>query len=113
MERGTPTKPRTVELPTNSATGTDLVTLTEVNDPNIVSVAVSYQDAIAFLWAKDVTTADAEFAKGSYMVYRSGDTQHEIPARGAPGILFIRRFGPGAALPGGLSYHFIQGAERL
>lgn len=118
MERGTPKRPRTFELPGSGAGVNQILEFQEANSEAIVSAMVSFAQEIAWTFAKDRNQAIDFFDNArddghyEYFIYRTGDNQYEIPCRGMPGNLYIRA---SSAIPNtarGLSIAFIVGGER-
>ncbi len=108
MERGNVFKPRTGVLP---ASTDDPFELQECSRKEFVSVMISYDVPIAWVFADNNAQALDLFSKGLYFIYRGGETQFEIPCRGVQPFLYVRR-AAGVAIPAGLSTALVQGSER-
>lgn len=121
MERGKPIRPRTFDLPSNTATESQILEFRESNTTATVTAMVSYSVEIAWTFAESRTAAIDYFdnARGDghfeYFIYRTPDNQYEIPCAGKPGNLYIRAAvaaNPVSKLVRGLSICFVRGGER-
>jgi hypothetical protein len=115
MERGTPTRPRTFNLPGQNDTPLEF---TQGNTKEFVSAMISFSTEIVWTFAKDTADALNKFntvhddGHVEYFIFRIADSQLEIPCRGKPGNLYIRAAATVPVQALGLSISFIEGGER-